>query len=137
MNSRFILKYKIRFFFIQNLRVFINYIKVGLINNIIGYLLYLLGTLIGLSPIFMITCLYSIVIISSFILNKKYTFQVKGNFRKTFIKFIFINISAYLINYLFLYYAMLNNISHQLVQFFAIIFIGTYMFILSKYFVFK
>ncbi len=130
--------FKIKKLFFQNIRFFIKYIRVGIFINLIGYLLYLFGTYIGLAPIKMMTILYTSATISSYILNKKYTFNLKGKFKKTFIKFIFVNLSAYLINFLFLYYfTKIIYYPHELVQFFAMFFIGSYLFILSRYFIFK
>ena len=121
-----------------NLSLFIKYIQVGFFNNLLGYVIYLFGTSFGLHPIFMMTILFIVTTCFSYFFNKRYTFRIRGNDRKLFIKYLISLFSAYLIDFFLLYYfSVINTFPHQIIMLIATILVGIYSFLLSRYFVFK
>lgn len=121
-----------------NLSLFIKYIQVGFLKNLLGYLIYLFGTFIGIHPILMMTILFIITTCFSYFFNKRYTFRMRGYNRKLFIKYLISSFSAYLINFILLYYfSVINSLPHQIIMLIATILVGIYLFLLSRYFVFK
>ena len=106
--------------------------------GLLGYLIYLFGTFIGIHPILMMTILFIITTCFSYFFNKRYTFRMRVYNRKLFIKYLISSFSAYLINFILLYYfSFINSLPHQIIMLIATILVGIYLFLLSRYFVFK
>ncbi len=110
---------------------------VGLATSAIGYIIYLLITYFGVSPILTMSLMYLIGTILSFIGNKKFVFQDIRSSRKTLLQFAFIYFLGYLINYLLLWYGTGQwGYSHQVVQGVAILIVAGFTFICLRLFVF-
>lgn len=80
------------------------YIGIGIINTVISFLIILLffkffGFKYGIAYFMG----YAIALINSFFMNKRYTFQSNGHWKKEFKFFILVFIIAYSISHVFLY----------------------------------
>jgi putative flippase GtrA len=111
---------------------------VGLISNLALYLLYLGLTKAGMGHKLAMSMLYIFGILQSYSLNKKWTFRYRGLMTASFLRYISMYLTGYLINLIAL--IVFDNklgYPHQLVQGMMILFIATLMFISQKYWVFR
>ena len=130
---------------VENTNYFQNFLNqlskfglVGVISNILGYLIYLLITFLGLKPELAITFLYPIGAVIGYYGNKNYTFTYKGDLRKSKQRYIISHIAGYFINILMIYiFVNQFNYPHQLIQAIAILIIAIYLFLMMKFFIFK
>jgi|TARA_B110000444_G_C18418621_1_gene401364 putative flippase GtrA len=111
---------------------------IGLMTNIIGYLLFLFCTLyLKFSPYLVISFLYPLAITATYILNKKRTFKQAKEKKNQKILFIIIYLSGYLLNIIILYIATtIFFLSSYLAQGLAIIVLGIYLFLMQKKYVY-
>lgn len=117
---------------------FARYAVVGVIHNVIGYLVYLYITWLGLDPKISITILYPIGFAISYIGNKKWTFSHEGSNKQAAFRFILAHVIGYLINLMLLYVLVdLYGYPHQYVQILAISILVFYFFIALKLYVFS
>ena len=75
---------------------------VGVAQNLLGYLMYILVTYLGMSPVLAISILYPFGATLSFFGNKKYTFQATHKNSLPALKFAFVHFLGYLINVIIL-----------------------------------
>jgi putative flippase GtrA len=121
----------------QTLNPLIRYGIVGILNNLLGYLLYLLLTLFWLDPKVTITIFYPIGAITGYFGHLKYSFAYKGNSGATLFRYILAYVCGYGVNLMML--SILSdklNVPHQAVQVIAIPIVAIILFIMLKYFVF-
>ena len=116
----------------------IRYAAVGVAQNFLGYLLYLLLTWLGLGPKITISILYPIGFTLSYLGNKKWSFTHSGDNTRAVIRFTLTHIVGYLFNIMLLYVLVdTYDYSHQYVQLLAIAILVFYFFFALKYFVFS
>ncbi|MCP5418085.1 MAG: GtrA family protein [Chromatiaceae bacterium] len=116
----------------------IRYAIVGLISNLLLYLIYLLLTWTGLGHKLSMSLLYGVGILQTFVFNKRWTFNHTGNMSSTFVKYISAYLLGYLINILALLLLVDNwGLPHQLVQGVMIFIIAAMLFILQRYWIFR
>jgi putative flippase GtrA len=121
------------------MREFSTFIIVGIINTSLSFIIIL--TLIYLSktpPVFNNIFGYAVGLISSYLLNKFFTFKSQEKSHKEIIKFIFIFLIAYAINLISLIFLIrlleVNELTAQILSGFIYTFISYF---LNKHFVFK
>lgn len=115
----------------------VRYGIVGVFNNLLGYLIYLIVTSIWVEPIFVSSFLYLVGAITSYVGNSKYTFSYQSKQSNVLIRYIIAHALGYLINVLMLY-ALWEKLKypHQIVQAFAIFVVAGFLFVVFRYFVF-
>lgn len=113
------------------------FVLVGLVSNILLYILYLLTTLSGVKPIAAMSLLYFIGVLQTFIFNKKWSFQHNGEVRSSFMRYIAAYLLGYIVNLTMLMMLVDHlGFSHQPVQGIMILVISLAMFLLQKHWVF-
>ena len=118
-------------------RQVLSYALVGVVTNLGGYTLYLLLTHLGGTPKLTMTALYCVGAAISFIANRRLTFQHDGMIAFVGIRYLMVQGSGYLLNFLLLVvFVDWWGFAHQIVQASAIIVVACYLFVLSKIFVF-
>jgi putative flippase GtrA len=110
---------------------------VGLSLNGAGYLIYLGLTGAGLSPYVVVGVLYPVSVLASFLLNRRWSFNFKGDIKSSLTRFIAAHIGGYFLNLGLLYvFSGLVGFPHQAVQAVAIFVVAGYLFLLLKYIVY-
>jgi putative flippase GtrA len=118
-------------------RQLIRYAVIGLLNNLLGYLVYLLITWMGLDPKVTISILYPIGIVIGFLGHSKYSFSYDGNKKNSLLRYLLAYAFGYLVNFMMLF--ILSDklgFPHQAVQALAIFVVAAILFFLLKFFVF-
>ena len=114
------------------------YCVVGAITNILGYLMFVIFTSLGLSPVLTISILYPIQLILVFFLNKKWSFKHQGQLSIPAIRFFFSYIACYFFNVATLeFFNRFLGYSHLVVQAIGLPIFALFLFIAQKYWVFK
>ena len=115
----------------------IRYGVVGVINNLIGYLIYLLVTFFGLEPKMAITLFYPIGVLIGYFSHFKYSFAYQGKHRFAIIRYGIAHIIGYGINFMMLLILVDKfKFLHQEVQALAIFVVASALFLMFRYFVF-
>lgn len=76
----------------------IRYVAVGAAINVSGFLLYVLFTALGISPVLYISISYPIHIGLTFYLNKKWSFAHEGRISASAVKYLISYIGCYVLN---------------------------------------
>lgn len=119
------------------LRQVIRYGFVGALNNLLGYLIYLLVTFYWLDPMVAITLLYPVGVATAYFGHSKYSFEYQGNNTHALARFLIAHVIGYGVNLLLLYIFWEKlKLPHQMVQGAAIFVVAGILFLLSRYFVF-
>lgn len=120
------------------LRQLVRYGVIGVLQNGIAYVLYLLLTWTGIDPKVVVGVTYPIAMLVSFLGNKKYTFAYKGKITGAGFRFIIAHAVSYALN-LGMLYILVDKMGypHQLVQLAAIFVCAGFLFISLKFFVFR
>ncbi|MDK9709088.1 MAG: GtrA family protein [Desulforhopalus sp.] len=115
----------------------IRYAVVGVLSNLLGYLVYLMATYLGAAPKLTMTLLYGVGASVGFIGNRKLTFMHKGRVLSSGLRYCVAHCLGYCIN-LALLYIFVDNLgySHQWIQAIAIFIVAGFLFIALKFFVF-
>jgi putative flippase GtrA len=115
----------------------VRYGIVGVLNNLLGYFIYLLVTYFWLNPKIAISLLYPVGATSAYFGHSKYSFSYKGTRKYALWRYIVAHLISYGVNYLMLYILWGKfNFPHQAVQAAAIFVCAGTLFLLFKYFVF-
>lgn len=110
---------------------------VGLVNNLRGYLIYLLITWLWLDPKLAVTLMYPIGAVIAYFGHSKYTFAFGGHTVHGIARYVFAHLIGYGVNVGILYFfSDLMGYPHQLVQIAAILMVAGILFILFRYYVF-
>ena len=110
---------------------------VGVINNLLGYLIYLAITWLWLDPKLAVTLLYPIGATTAYFGHAKYAFTYQGNPGQGMLRYIVSHLLGYAINVSLLYvFTDRLGFAHQGVQFFAIVAVGGVLYLLFRYWVF-
>lgn len=111
---------------------------VGILNNLIGYLIYLALTWLWLEPKLAVTLLYPIGALTGYFGNAKYAFTYDGHFANGLLRYIIAHFVGYFVNIALIYvFSDKLLFPHQIVQAVAIFVVAGVLFILFKYFVFR
>lgn len=116
----------------------LRYAVVGLLSNLILYILYLGATWFGMSAAYAMTITYSIGVAQSFLLNKNWTFSYVGYAGRAFVRYCLCYLAGYLLNLIALYvFVDLFFWSHRVVQACMIFVVAAFLFFLQKTWVFR
>ncbi|MBA3537173.1 MAG: GtrA family protein [Tatlockia sp.] len=116
---------------------FIRYGIVGVINNLLGYLIYLFVTFFWLEPKIAITLFYPIGALTGYFGHLKYSFAYQGKHRFTLIRYGIAHFIGYSINFMMLVILVDKlKFPHQAVQASAIFVVASALFLMFRYFVF-
>jgi putative flippase GtrA len=119
---------------------FIRYAIVGLTLNLLGYMIYLLVTSLGVSPLTTVTIFYPLSVLAGYFAHRRYTFRhnTQGLEGTVLIRYILVYVAGYLINVALLevLYRQMGY-PHQLVQILAVFMVAGFLFIAMKLFVFR
>lgn len=116
---------------------FFRYVLVGLLTNLIGYVLYLVMTRFWGMPKLTMTMLYSIGAAVGFFANRRFAFRHDGHVGKAGLRYLLAQLSGYLMNLLLLLiFVDWFGFAHQVVQAAAIVVVAIFLFVLSRFFVF-
>ena len=111
---------------------------VGVLNNLLGYLIYLLITWFWLDPKIVVILMYPIGAVTAYYGHAKYTFSYNASHSHALVRYIIAHLIGYGTNIGMLYFFW-NQLGypHQLVQAVAILVVAGVFFLLSRYFVFS
>jgi putative flippase GtrA len=119
------------------LRQVIRYGVVGVLNNLLGYCIYLVITFFWLEPKYAITLLYPIGVVTAYFGHSKYSFSNRGKDIHALLRYALAHLVGYVANLLILY--VLSDklkFPHQAVQAFAIFVVAGILFLMFKFYVF-
>jgi len=110
---------------------------VGILNTLLGYLIYLLVTWFWLEPKMVVTLMYPIGAVTAYFGHARYSFSYNGSHLRGIVRYIIVNLIGYATNVgmLYLFWSLLGY-PHQLVQAVAIVVVAIILFFLLRYFVF-
>jgi putative flippase GtrA len=110
---------------------------VGVLNNLLGYGIYLLVTFFWLEPMIAISLLYPVGAIIGYFGHSKYAFAYQGKHTHALIRYVIAHIISYGVNFLMLYTLWEKlRYPHQAVQGAAILVCAGILFLMFRYFVF-
>ncbi|WP_339640882.1 GtrA family protein [uncultured Porticoccus sp.] len=114
------------------------YAVVGSLNNLRGYLTYLLLTWLWLDPKVAVSLMYPVGAAIAYLGHARYTFSYNGVISNGVIRYVIAHLIGYSINIVILY-IMSDRLGypHQLVQAFAIVVVAFILFLMFRYFVFQ
>ena len=117
---------------------FVRYAIVGVVSNIILFVLYLLFTFYGLGPKLSMSILYATGVLQTFFVNRRWTFQYIGESYSEFIRYCLSYVFGYVVNILALIVCV-DTIGwpHQIVQGCMIVVLAVLLFCLQKFWVFR
>ena len=117
---------------------FIRYGVVGVMNNLLGYLIYLFVTFFWLDPKLAITLFYPIGALTGYFGHMKYSFAYQGNSKLTIVRYGIAHFIGYGINFMMLLILVDKlKFPHQVVQGAAIFVVAGALFLMFRYFVFS
>lgn len=115
----------------------VRYGLVGLTSNLTAYLVYLFITDWGVEPKVAMTLVYVLGVVIGFAGNRKWTFNQRGDNKRTIAKYAAAHLSGYLLNWLILFsFVDRLGYAHQWVQAAAIIVVAGFLFVVFKRLVF-
>jgi putative flippase GtrA len=119
------------------LRQIIRYGVVGVFNNLLGYLIYLLITFYWLDPMVAVSLLYPVGVAIGYFGHSKYAFVYQGKNTRALVRYLTAHLISYGLNLLILYIFWEKlKFPHQIVQAAAIFIVAGVLFLLFRYFVF-
>ncbi len=117
---------------------FIRYAVVGAATNILGFLLYVLFTTLGVSPVLTISIFYPVHVGTAFYLNKKWSFNHKGRISTSSVRYLTAYAGCYVLNVGMLkFFNDYLGYSHLVVQAIAVVLIALLLFLAQKHWVFR
>ena len=110
---------------------------VGVLNNLLGYGIYLLVTFFWLDPMVAISLLYPVGATTAYFGHSKYAFSYQGKHSYALARYVIAHIIGYGVD-VFMLYLFWEKLKypHQIVQAVAIVVVAGVLFLLFKYFVF-
>lgn len=116
----------------------IRFMLIGLTSKLVLFVLYLLPTLLGMSPKLAMSVLFAVGMMQTFIFNKCWTFAHHGFLQASFLKHVAVYSFAYLLNLTALLVLVDNfEYPHQIVQGVMILSLAVVVFLLQKLWVFR
>lgn len=118
-------------------RQFVNYAFIGLLSNLLGYMLYYLLTYYFSAPKLIMTILYTFAALVGFFANRQFTFKNDSSVGSIGFRYLLSQLFGYILNLSLLFiFVDILDFKHQIVQVIAIPVVAIFLFLLSKYFVF-
>ncbi len=118
-------------------RQFLRYASVGLVSNLLLYLAYLGLTILGLGHKTSMTLVYVLGVLSTFIVNRSWTFNHGGMAQAAFVRYVIAYLLGYLFNLGLLWFAVDRlHLPHQGVQAVVIVVVAVGLFLMHRYWVF-
>lgn len=113
------------------------YAVVGLLNNLRGYLIYLLITALWLDPKVAVAIMYPVGAALGYFAHARYSFSYEGNTSHGVVRYFLAHLLGYSTNLgMIKFFSDYLGYPHQLVQVAAIVAVAGLLFILFRYFVF-
>jgi putative flippase GtrA len=110
---------------------------VGIFNNLLGYIIYLILTWLWIEPKVAVTLFYPLGALIGFQGQARFAFSYRGSFHAGISRYVLAHLTGYCLNILFLWYLSdILEIPHQLVQLIAIFLVASFLFLAMKYYVF-
>lgn len=110
---------------------------VGILNNLAGYLIYIVVTWLGVEPKLAVTLMYPIGALSGYFGHARYAFEYSGGDKLGLVRYTIAHIAGYGANLVLLYIFFDRfGFPHQLVQAIAIFVVAGLLFLLFRLFVF-
>jgi putative flippase GtrA len=123
--------------FTTSLRQLARYGVVGVLNNLLGYLVYLLVTWLWLDPKIVVTLMYPIGAVTGYFGHAKYSFAYGGRTSHSIVRYSIAQLIGYGANIGMLYlFSDRLGYPHQLVQAVAIVAVAGILYLLFRYYVF-
>lgn len=123
--------------FTATLRQVVRYGVVGVLNNLLGYLIYLLITWLWLDPKVAVTLMYPIGAVTAYFGHARYSFTYSGSPSHGIIRYAIAHVIGYGANIGMIYmFSDRLGYPHQLVQAVAIVAVAGILYLLFRYFVF-
>jgi putative flippase GtrA len=122
------------------LKELIRYGLVGLTLNVLGYIIYLFVTSLGVSPIMTLTIFFPLSVIAGYFSHRSHTFRRKSQSLEgaVLMRYVVVYVGGYMINAaLLMIFHQQMGYPHQLVQIFAMFVIVFFLFFTMKIFVFR
>lgn len=117
---------------------FTRFAVVGLASNAVLYLAYLGLTAVGIGPKAAMTLLYAAGVLQTFVLNRRWTFQHRGDRRAALFRYGVVYAAGYLINLAALELLVSRmGMPHQLVQAAMILVVAAFAFVMQRCWVFR
>ena len=114
------------------------YASVGIVSNLAGYLIYLFITHLGVTPKTTMTLLYGVGAAIGYTGNRNFTFEHHGSMLGSGVRYLLAYIIGYIINFIILlFFVDQLGFAHQWVQAVAIFIVAGFLFIASKFYVFR
>ena len=115
----------------------LRYGVVGIMNNFLGYLIYLAVTWFWLEPKLAVTLIYPVGSVTAYFGHAKYVFRFQGKHGYGLLRYIIAHSFGYAINLTLLYvFTDLYGYPHQAVQACAVVVVGGVLYLLFRYWVF-
>lgn len=115
----------------------IRYVIVGVLSNLVGYLIYIGVTWFGVEPKITVSLLYPIAVLVAYFGHVRFTFADSENPSGGVFRYIFAHVVGFIMNLSLLYTLHdLMGFPHQFVQLLAIFLVAGVLFLLFKYYVF-
>lgn len=115
----------------------VRYGVVGVANNLVGYLIYLGVTWLGVDPKLAVTIMYPIGALIAYFSHARYSFSYRGDRTSGLFRYVIAHVIGYGANVSLLYiFFDRMGFPHQLVQAMAIFIVAGLLFVLFRYFVF-
>jgi putative flippase GtrA len=115
----------------------VRYSVVGVLNNMLGYLIYLLVTWLWLDPKLAVTLMYPIGAVTAYFGHARYSFAYIGANSHGIVRYTIAHLIGYGANIGMLYlFSDQLGYPHQIVQAVAILAVAGILYILFHYFVF-
>jgi putative flippase GtrA len=113
------------------------YALVGLLSNVVGYLVYLAFTYFGGTPKVTMTLLYGVGAAVGFFGNRSLTFEHQGSIMGAGVRYVIAHCIGYLLNLsILIVFVDKLGYAHQWVQAIAIFVVAAFLFLAFKVFVF-
>ena len=120
------------------LKKIFRFIVVGIITNLIGYVIFLLVVAAGVPVKTTVTALYGVGVLLGFFGNRRFTFSDTQKWWYSLLMYCIVSLGGFGINYALIVVFVDNwHIYYAYVEFVAIGVVAVYMFIMNRFFVFK
>jgi putative flippase GtrA len=117
---------------------FVRYVVVGVVSNLLCYLVYLGLNEAGLGHKLAMSILYAVGVAQTFAFNRRWTFKHDSAFSSSFYRYCALYGAGYLLNLLVLYWLVdLQGFPHQIVQGVMILALAVLLFLGQKFWVFR
>jgi len=116
---------------------FLRYAVVGLMSNAIIYAIYIVLTYLGTGPKLAMSLLYSVGVLLTFVVNKKWSFRFGGAAAPALLRYATAYAVGYVLNFLALLFLVDQaGLPHQWVQGAMILVVAFMLFMAQRYWVF-